>query len=186
MVDFGNCKKFLDDKNKHIEFGNDKNPFPSDIKFKSVHGHIRKSKNICYWRSLQKRWYRVLGLHAGVLAEGDLAMERSAGGIDRDPRDIDQRKEDQHPHQHTLWGTGQIVYPVLRVCPFTGVWGGTRLRVVEKTLQGLVWSFRVPQQQGIGLGRKTPILIPFIWLLINNSWPGNSGQSWQITPQTSS
>lgn len=46
MVDFGNCKKFLDDKNKHIEFSSDKNPFPSDIRFKSVHAHIKKSKSV--------------------------------------------------------------------------------------------------------------------------------------------
>ncbi len=44
MVDFGNCKKYLDDKNKHIEFGGDKKPFKSDIRFKSVHSHLQKSK----------------------------------------------------------------------------------------------------------------------------------------------
>jgi hypothetical protein len=43
MVDFGNCKKYVDDKNNHIELSDDKHPFPSDMRFKSVHSHILKS-----------------------------------------------------------------------------------------------------------------------------------------------
>lgn len=44
IVDFGNCKKYIDDKSKHIELGDDKKPFESDLRFKSVHSHIHKSK----------------------------------------------------------------------------------------------------------------------------------------------
>lgn len=44
IVDFGNCKKFIDDKSKHIEMEDDKKPFESDLRFKSVHSHIHKSK----------------------------------------------------------------------------------------------------------------------------------------------
>lgn len=43
MIDFGNCKKYVDEKNKHIELGDDKNPFESSIRFKSVHAHLKKS-----------------------------------------------------------------------------------------------------------------------------------------------
>lgn len=55
MIDFGNCKKFVDDKNKHIEFNDDKNPFPSSIRFKSVHAHIKKSIILIKCRSFTKR-----------------------------------------------------------------------------------------------------------------------------------
>lgn len=46
IVDFGNCKKYIDDKSKHIELGDDKKPFESDLRFKSVHSHIHKSKTL--------------------------------------------------------------------------------------------------------------------------------------------
>lgn len=45
MIDFGNCKKYVDDKSKHIELGIDKQPFKSDVRFKSVHAHIKKSSH---------------------------------------------------------------------------------------------------------------------------------------------
>lgn len=43
IVDFGNCKKFIDENSSHIEFRNDPKPFKSSSRFKSIYAHIGKS-----------------------------------------------------------------------------------------------------------------------------------------------
>lgn len=45
-MDFGNCKKFIDENSSHIEFRNDPKPFKSSSKFKSIYAHIGKSNRL--------------------------------------------------------------------------------------------------------------------------------------------
>ena len=45
MIDFGNCKKYVDEKDAHLSLDEEKTPFRSAIKFKSIHAHIGKSKS---------------------------------------------------------------------------------------------------------------------------------------------
>lgn len=42
IIDFGNCKKYVDEKNKHIQLGQDKNSYQMNLRFKSIHGHLNK------------------------------------------------------------------------------------------------------------------------------------------------
>lgn len=43
LVDFGSCRKFVDTNENHIALGAEEKHYLSNPRFKSVHGHIKKS-----------------------------------------------------------------------------------------------------------------------------------------------
>ena len=55
MVDFGNCRKFVDQSDTHLELGADQTHNKCNIRFQSIHGHIRKSKHIKLFSAVEER-----------------------------------------------------------------------------------------------------------------------------------
>lgn len=43
VVDFGNCRKFVDEENNHYFIGKETQPLKNNLRFRSIHSHIGKS-----------------------------------------------------------------------------------------------------------------------------------------------
>jgi hypothetical protein len=43
VVDFGNCRKFVDEENNHYFIGKEPQPLKNNLRFRSIHSHIGKS-----------------------------------------------------------------------------------------------------------------------------------------------
>ena len=55
MVDFGNCKKFVDQTDTHLELGTAQPDTKCDVRFKSIHGHMGKSKHVELFSAVEER-----------------------------------------------------------------------------------------------------------------------------------
>lgn len=74
VVDFGNCRKFVDEENNHYFIGKEPQPLKNNLRFRSIHSHIGKSIFLTKLRNIKERWLRITRLPNDILFERSSSM----------------------------------------------------------------------------------------------------------------